>query len=241
MVRRHLAGLFFALAGLAGSIPPVAAEEPPHPTFAPAPPGTVVQSQLVYLAGEAMHSQWRGVLSQKAVGNDGTRTFYQWYLSIYRLEGTTYKLRYRSPGGRGGPFSTVTKVHGVNMWFPLQDATIVGAGELMREGVQNLVVASHESAADCGGATITIFGYDGQKNAVVREATVGNGCDLDAKIIAGANTSLASLKLIGPYYGPGAPLCCPTRPEAIATLRYMSHKWIQTPAYYTLDASTLNL
>jgi hypothetical protein len=134
---------------------PAPAEEPPHVTFAPPPPGSVQQSQVVYLAGQAMHSQWRGVISKRIAGKGSSLTFYQWYLSVYAIDGTTYHLRYQSPRD-GGPLSKVEKASGGDMWYPLQSASIAGTAQLMQPGVEQLVVASHETGADCGSAVVTV-------------------------------------------------------------------------------------
>ncbi|HET9031016.1 MAG TPA: hypothetical protein VFN49_12655 [Candidatus Aquilonibacter sp.] len=223
-----LAAAFFSALLVAGSV--ARAEEPPHPSFDPAPPGTVVDSKVVYLAGQAMHSQWRGVVSKKAVGKDSTETFYQWYVSIYQIDGNTYHLRYQSPVN-GGPLDALSKASGANMWFPRQSASIVGAGQLMESGVEQLVVASHQSGADCGSADITVFRYDAKTNKVVPAVTLENGCDLNAKIVPSSN-GLAALQLNGPYYGPKAPMCCPTKPKASATLKYANGKWVEAPNYF---------
>src|SRR5579862_8349114 len=133
------------------------AEEPAHTTFAPAPPGTLGQNQLVYLAGEAMHSQWRAVTSKRLLGASNGTSFYQQYLSIYSLDGSTYKLQYQSPRD-GGPLAATTQVSGgAKMWFPIQTVQIVGAAELMQPAVQQLVVQSHAMAADCGAATVSVL------------------------------------------------------------------------------------
>lgn len=213
-------------AALLGVFTPVRADEPPHPAYAPAIPGTLVQSQVVYLAGEAMHSEWRGVLSKKLVGTGHGQRFYQWYLSIYQIDGTTYHLRYQSPRD-GGPFAKVAKAEGAPMWFPYQDASIAGAGELMDSGVQQLVVVSHQTGADCGSAEITVFGYDAKKNAVVPEVSLENACSLNAVLAPDR-----SLRISGPYYKPDAALCCPTNPQATAVLRFRGGRWTLTPSWY---------
>lgn len=210
---------------------PVAAEEPAHTAFDHAPPGTIVSNQVVYLAGQAMHSQWRGIVSKKAVGTGNGETFYQWYVSIYQIDGATYHLRYRSPRD-GGPFDTLAKAHGAQMWFPRQSGEAIGAAQLMQPGVEELIVASHQSGADCGSADLTVFGYDAKANRVVPAVTVQNGCNLDAKILPRAN-GMASLQLNGPYYGPHAAMCCPTKPKASAVLKYANGRWVETPNYFT--------
>lgn len=201
--------------------------------FAPAPPGTVVQSHVVYLAGEAMHSRWRGVLSKKLVGTGATTQYFQWYLSIYQIDGATYRLRYQSPRD-GGPFDTVEKASGAPMWFPSQSGAIDGAAELMEPGIQQLVVESHQVGADCGSALVSIFGYDATQHRVIPQATVENGCDLRAKIVTGTNSVPAMVELTGPYYKRDAPMCCPTKAHARATLHYLNGKWVVTPAFYTV-------
>ncbi len=209
---------------------PLRAEEPPHLSFVPAPPGNVVQSQVVYLAGQAMHSQWRGVISKKAVGSGNAETFYQWYVSIYQIDGSTYHLRYQSPKN-GGPLDKLEKAKGANLWFPRQSAEIAGAAQLMGPGVEQLVVQTHQSGADCGSADLTVFRYDSKTNKVVPAVTVENGCDLNVKIVKTTNGD-AYLQLSGPYYNGSAPMCCPTKPKATATLKYSNGKWIESPRYY---------
>jgi hypothetical protein len=205
----------------------VRAAEPPNFTYAPQPPGTIIQSQVVYLAGQAMSSQWRGVVSKKLLGTASGMSFYQWYVSIYQIDGTTYKLRYQSPGN-GGPFDKVTKTNDATMWFPSQSGSVVGAAQLMGPGIEQLVLSTHQIGADCGSADLTVFGYDAKANKVVPAVTLQNGCDLSAKISRGSNGN-DSLTLSGPYYGPHAAMCCPTKNKASATLKYANGKWVETP------------
>jgi hypothetical protein len=206
--------------------------EPSAFTYSPQPPGSILESRIVYLAGEGMHSQWRAVLSRKAVGtgDDGKR-FYQYYLSLYQIEGSTYRLRFQSPRD-GGPFTAVTKANGANLWFPVQSARLVGTGEFIAPAVQQLVVQSHEMAADCGLSTVTVFAYDAALKKIVPSAVVTNYCDLQATVEN--SNSKETLRLAGPYYGHDAPLCCPTKPKAVATLRYLGGRWVQTPQYFPL-------
>ena len=209
------------------------AEEPAHYTFSPAPPGTMSQSVVGYLAGQAMHSQWRAVTSKRLVGRSGAQSFYQGYLSIYAIDGTTYRLKYRSPGN-GGPLDTVTKAHGASMWFPMQSLNIVGFGQFIQPTVEQLVVASLEQAADCGGAQVTVFAYNPHTNTVAPSATVRNGCQLAARIVRGSGNAPDSIVLRGPYYGPHAAMCCPTKNKATATLRYAAGRWVESPRYFLL-------
>lgn len=205
--------------------------------FIPPPPGAIVQNALVYLSGQAMHSQWRAVVSRKALGTSGDYTFYQWYLSLYRIDPASgnYKLAYQAPSAHAKLLDVVEKVDS-SMWFPYQSLEIVGPAELMHRGVQELVVAFHQTGADCGSANITVLRYDGKREAVVPAVSIQNGCDLSAKIVPGAGGALDTLTLSGPYYGPNAPMCCATKPKASATLRYRNGRWTEAPAYYTLYA-----
>ena len=210
-------------------------EEPPNYTYSPQPPGTILQSQVVYLAGQAMHSQWRGVLSKKLVGTSAGMPFYQWYVSIYSIDENVYKLKYQSPKN-GGPFDTLQRTSDASMWFPGQSGTIVGAAQLVGPGIEQLVVATQQVGADCGSADVTIFGYDLKGAKVVPLLTIENNCGLSAKILHGANGD--TLALSGPYYGPHAPNCCPTKSKASATLSYVNGKWVETPNYFKLYPNT---
>jgi hypothetical protein len=214
---------------LAWSTAPVHAAEPPHYTFSPKPPGEILQSILFYPEGEGTQSQWRAVESRVHLA----RSSYQWYLSIYRIDyaTATYKLVYQSPRN-GGPLSVVHK-YAPHLWLPLQTLHIVGEAELELAAVQNLVVESHESSADCGSSSVNVYGYDWTVQRVRPFLTVTNPCDLRASIRHPA-AGLAELKLFGPYYAPGAPLCCPTKPRVFATVHYHDGRWIQIPRYFTL-------
>lgn len=225
-----------ALAAIAALAIPATAEEPANYTFSPAPPGTVVQSQVVYLAGQAMHSQWRGVASKKLLGKANGEDAYQWYFSIYRIDGTVYHLKYQSPAN-GGPLETSTRTNGAPTWFPVQELKIVGAAQLQEPAVEQLVVQSHAMSADCGGGTVSVFTADAASGAVRPAVSVSNGCELTATIVHG--TSGDTIALHGPYYGPNAAMCCPTKNNASATLAYRNGKWVETPNYYQLYVGKL--
>jgi hypothetical protein len=211
---------------------PVTAEEPPQVTFWPPPPGTVVQSQVVYLAGQAMHSQWRGVISKRVAGKGSGTTFYQWYLSIYTIDETAYHLAYQSPRD-GGPLSKVEKASGGDMWYPLQSAQIVGTAQLMQPAVEQLIVSSHETGADCGSATVTVL-HVNAAGKVVPAVTLQNNCSLSVRVSQGTGGVPDALILNGPFYNSTAPNCCPTKAKAVATLRYRNGAWIEKPKYFTL-------
>jgi hypothetical protein len=219
-----------ALLGVLALGPRALAEEPPDYTFDKPAPGAVEQNQLLYLNGDAMHSQWRAVLSRVRLGTVGTTDYYQYYLSIYAIDDTTYKLKYRSPGN-GGPFSTVTKPNGADIWFPAQTGKIDAPIWLMSEAKDNLVVESHETGADCGAATVSVFTTNAAGN-VIPAVSVRNGCSLTSQPI----NSKAGRKLLltGPYYDKNAAMCCPTKPNATATLQYANGAWVETPRYFEL-------
>jgi hypothetical protein len=203
------------------------AQVPPY-SFTPAPPGTVVHAESIAFNGSSA-DRWEAVTSKKFLGSGNRQKFYQWYLSIYQLRRGSYRLRYESPGN-GGPLSTVTQANGARMWFPVQEIKIVGAAPLMQKRVPLLVVQSHETGADCGAATIAILGTK-PGGGVGPVATVTNSCDLSAKI----GSDGASLELTGPYYATNAPLCCPTKPNATAVLRYVDGKWTESPNYFKIQ------
>ena len=202
---------WFALCALAG------AEEPPHYTFLPPPPGTIVQSRLVYLAGEAMHSQWRGVLSKKLVGIANGTAFYQWYLSFYAIDGTIYRLKYRSPDSRI-PFDRVIKARGASLWFPLQSASIAGVGEFMGAGAQQLVVQSRQITSGCGTARVDVFFFDAAMQVVMTTLSVENRCDLAASVIPQASGDALRL----------------TAPHETAILRFHNGTWTEHPKYFKI-------
>ncbi len=218
---------FFSIACVATALFCIAGASAQTPSygFLPAPPGTVVHAQIVAFNGSSSDS-WEAVESKKFIGSGNGQTFYQWYLSIYQLRRGAYRLRYESPDN-GGPLSRVTRANGAKMWFPVQDMKIVGAAPLMQKRVQLLVVQSHELAADCGAAAVTIFGTK-PGSTVGPIATITNSCDLSAKIPADG----ASLQLTGPYYAANAPLCCPTKSHVTAVLRYADGKWVVSPNYF---------
>jgi hypothetical protein len=196
--------------------------------FVPLPPGTVVAQRNVGFTSASNPAGWSAVLSKEFVGSGDGRKFYQWHLSIYALVRGADRLRYQSPRN-GAPLARVEQASGAKMWFPVQDARIVGTAQLMRPGSEQLVVQSHEQAADCGSATVTIFASK-PGSSVGPVISANNFCDLEATIAADGT----SVALSGPYYGHNAPLCCPTKPRASAVLRYRDGNWSETPNYFKL-------
>jgi len=194
----------------------------------PKPPGTIAQSVFVFFNGVASNAQWRAVASKQHLGASHGRQFYQWYLTFYGSRQQAYRLRYQSPAD-GGPLARVVKGNGTDMWFPVQELRIVGAASLTGESAQQLVVQSHEMAADCGSATVAVFA-GGPGASVIPAVSVTNPCELTATIAPDRQ----SVVLRGPYYSPNAPMCCPTKPRASAVLRYRSGQWTESPNYFKL-------
>lgn len=239
-MNRFFRGYLIAmLLAIAATPAPATAEEPAHVTYVPPPPGTVVTNQLAYLTGEAMHSQWRAVLSRAQAGTWQGAPTYQWYLSMYAIDGDTYRLKYRSPGN-GGPFERLTMSGDqVTSGMLLRDASIVGTAELMQPGVQQLIVQWSPVAADCGSNTIVVFSAT-TSGKVVPAVSLENACALTATIVPGSGSALDSLRLSGPYYGENSGTCCPTKQKASATLLYRNGAWIQTPKYYPIAVGKFN-
>lgn len=202
-----------------------------------APPGAVVQDVVTYLSGEAMNSKWHVVSSRKAVGRQNGKTpVYQWYISIYAPAANGWTLAWRTPSAGSSLLSNVTKAKGAQLYFPQQSVTIIGGAELEQPAVQDAVVLFHEAAADCGSSTVAIIGDPGRAMKPTVRATVVNGCDLKAKIVKYGN--MQAVQLSGPYYGPKAPMCCPTKNNATAKLTYSGQirGWSVTPKYFTVKS-----
>jgi hypothetical protein len=230
MVRGNLRAVVAAVA--AGVVlAPATAAEPPHYTFSPKPPGSIVQSVLFYPAGEGMQTQWRAVSSRIHLGGAA----YQWYLSVYSIDFdiATYRLVYQSPRD-GGPALRVRKTPRSDLWLPLQSLYIVGEGALEEPSVENLIVQEHRASGDCGSATVTVYGYAFRTRRFGAIASVSNPCALEATIEHDASGDV--VRLSGPYYAPGAALCCPTKPRASAYLRFKGGRWVEAPVYFPLHA-----
>ncbi|HZZ64086.1 MAG TPA: hypothetical protein VFE17_01180 [Candidatus Baltobacteraceae bacterium] len=207
----------------------------PPPVFDKNPPGTIVQDVVGYLSGEGMNSAWRIVVSRQMVGRQmGKDPAYQYYISFYAPASRGYRLAYQLPNGSGVLLSRVRKAHGAQLYFPYQSVHIVGTGEFEQSGVQDVVIASKEFAADCGTADVTVFGADSHLN-VEQRVHVSNSCQLQAAIVGSGDRN--SVRLTGPYYNSTAAMCCPTKPRAYATLAYKHGAWQVNPNYYIISAS----
>jgi len=202
--------------------------------LSPGPPGSIQQSVTAYLSGEGMSSRWHVVTSRAVVGKqNGKDPAYQWYVSVYAPSATGAKLAFQSPGMSGQDLLTkVEKANGAPLYFPVQVATIVGSGEFEKSGVQDAVIATHEMAADCGNAGVTVLGYDMATHKIVPRVIVNNGCDLKATIVKSG--ALQAIRLSGPYYNKTAAMCCPTKPNATALLSYRNGKWSVSPKYFQI-------
>ncbi len=200
-----------------------------------APPGKVVQDVVTYLSGEAMNSKWHVVSSRVLVGKEnGTTPAYQWYISVYAPGPNGSTLAWRTPSAGSSLLSRVTKANGAQLYFPQQSVSIIGGAELEQPTVQDAVVQIHQSAADCGSSMVAIIGAYGHAMKPTVRASVENGCDLQAKIVKYGQ--MQAVQLTGPYYGPKAAMCCPTKPKATAMLTYSGQirGWSVTPKYFTV-------
>jgi hypothetical protein len=230
-----LAATFVASSLLRGATPLIGlADEPAHYTFSPVPPGVIVQNVKFYPAGQAMHSQWRAVASRKLLGTTGHFVYDQWYLSIYAImPNGTYRLQYQSPGTDN--FLSVVKKYSSSTWLPQQSLKLVGVGQFVQPAVEYLVAEQQEASADCGGGEVAVFHYNWTTQRIEKSITVLNNCELNAAVIRDRQGD--AIQLTGPYYGPTAPMCCPTKAKATAILRYANGKWTMKPNYFTISAS----
>lgn len=225
----------FAYAVVALALCAATAAAAPKPQYDVAPPGHIMQDTVAYLSGEGMNSKWHVVASRKLVGmQNGKTPAYQWYLSFYAPAGDGSKLVYQLPNQSHVLLSRVIKAPNVPLYFPQQDVKIVGAAEFEQSGVQDVVIWDHQAGADCGTDDVTVFGADAN-GRVVQRVHVENGCNLAAKIVK--RGALSAVRLTGPYYGPKAAMCCPTKPKANALLSYSGGSWRVNPNYYIISAS----
>lgn len=186
-------------------------------------PGAVVQNVPLAMDG-AGSGTWHVTASRIARGSTAERTDYQWYLSVFAPSG---KLAYRSPGDPASLLTRLQKANGAPYYFPHQTLQIAGTGRLMGSNSEQAVVSIREVGADCGSMTVAVIGAAANGKAAPL-ARVTNFCDLQPKIVGDA------VQLTGPYYGPNAPLCCPTKNHAVAMLRYRNGRWAESPTYFPL-------
>ncbi len=210
----------------------------------PAPPGTIVEIRPVFFDGisgpRAADPEWYVVLSRKLLGSHSGKQFYQWYFLVYQSELAGNVLEYESPAD-GGPLSIVKQQRGSNSWLPRQQLRVISgydfvqpvlrarSGRRSTRNLEQVVLESHEMTTDCGAGTVTVFGVASSK--IEPFVSARNRCELRASIVDGEGGP-DTIVLSGPFFGPGAPMCCPTKPHAIATLSYSSGGWIETPNYF---------
>ena len=196
------------------------------------PPGAIVQDVPARMSASSA-TPWHAIASRELAGKQmGKESAYQWYLSIYAPRENGLKQVYRLPDMSGILLTRVVKARGAQMYFPAQQLKITGAAPLRQPGVEELIAWSHQTGADCGTASVAVFGA-GPNERVIPEAVVTNSCDLSAEIVRG--TQLASIRLTGPYYAVNAPLCCPTKPHATAFLSFTGGKWSVKPDYFRIS------
>lgn len=216
------AAVVFACALLAGVAASAQMQLPLHP----APPGTVIQKAVAYLAGDGMHSRYQIIASRTPLGRP---VQYHWHLSVYAQNGDQdFRLAYESPSATDR-YELVPKLepgHGTTMFFPQESVSIVGSAQLMGEARDQTLVLVHEAAADCGESTLSILAAgDGVVSVPVQ---VENLCSLSATI------QHHTIVLSGPYYNSTAPAYKPTKNHATASLRYVDGRWMEHPQYFKL-------
>lgn len=179
-------------------------------TRIPAPAGRVV----AHVAGHGVSAVLRR--SARGPGN------YQYVLTV-RHDG---RVVFRSPGDRARLIPRLTRPQGAPHWFPLQTARLAGIAVL--GGTPFVVMAEHNTGADCGSGKVGLIGPRGQL------VTIENGCALDVAIEPG------HLVLTGPYYGPDAPMVNPTIPHATARLAIEEGRLRLVPPYFRITPAARN-
>jgi len=195
-----------------------------------APVRRVVATRNVDFSG-AGHAPWLVRVTTEVLGRDASRTFEQWRIEIERPTALGGGIAYQTPGS-DALLDRVEKANGANLWFPNQEAQLLGVGRFLPGVRRQLLVRVYQSGADCGSATIALLGLRGKGRSIGRLASVENACSLAAKIVRSARGD--ELILSGPYYAPDAALCCPTKPRAQARLLYRGGRWIERPRLFKL-------
>ena len=195
-----------------------------------APAGRVVATRSVDFAGPG-HAPWVVRVTTEALGRDASRTFEQWRIEVERPKALGGGIAYQTPGA-DALLDRVEKAHGANLWFPNQEAQLLGVGRFLPGARRQLLVRVYQSGADCGSATIALLGLRGKGSSIGRLVSVENACSLDVKIARNARGD--ELILSGPYYAANAALCCPTKPHAEARLLYRGGHWIERPELFKL-------
>ena len=172
---------------------------------------------------------WPVRVTTEILGRDGSRAFEQWRIEVDRPKALGGGSAYRSPG-TDALLDRVEKAHGANLWFPNQEAQLLGVGRFLPGRRRQLLVRVYQSAADCGSVTVALLGLRGKGWNVGRLVSIENACSLDVKIERRAGGD--ELLLAGPYYAENAALCCPTKARAEARLFYRNGRWIERPQLF---------
>ncbi len=190
----------------------------------------VVATRNVDFAGPG-EAPWPVSVTTELLGRDGSRSFEQWRIEVARPKALGGGIAYRSPG-TDALLDRVEKAHGANLWFPNQEAQLLGVGRFLPGQRRQLLVRVYQSAADCGSATVALLGLSGKRWNVGRLVSIENACSLDVRIVQ--RTGGDELLLSGPYYAANAALCCPTKAHAAARLSYRDGRWLERPQLFRL-------
>ncbi|MGC8484491.1 MAG: hypothetical protein ACP5O6_02490 [Candidatus Baltobacteraceae bacterium] len=193
-----------------------------------------VASGRVDFAGPG-NGVWLARVTTATLGRDASRIFKQWRIEIERPQRLGGGIAYRTPG-TDNLLDPVEKAHGANLWFPNQEAQLLGVGRFLPGERRQLVVRVYQSGADCGSVTVALLGLRGKTGNVGRMVSLENACSLDVKILR--NSKGDELLLSGPYYAESAALCCPTKAHAEARLLYRGGRWIERPQLFKIVLPT---
>ncbi len=196
---------------------------------AAAAPKTVA-SRRVDFAGPG-NGEWSARVTTETLGRDASRSFKQWRIEIERPQRLGGGIAYRTPG-TDTLLDTLEKAHGANLWFPNQEAQLLGVGRFLPGERRQLVVRVYQSGADCGSVTVALLGLRGNAGSIGRLISIENACSLDVKIQRSPTGD--GLLLSGPYYAENAALCCPTKAHAEARLLYRGGRWIERPRLFKI-------
>uniref|UniRef100_E6PF99 Uncharacterized protein n=1 Tax=mine drainage metagenome TaxID=410659 RepID=E6PF99_9ZZZZ len=199
------------------------------------PARRVVATRSVDFSGLG-HAPWLVRVTTEALGRDASRTFEQWRIEVDRPKTLGGGIAYQTPG-TDMLLDRVEKANGANLWFPNQEAQLLGAGRFLPGVRRQLLVRIYQSGADCGSATIALLGLRGKGSSIGRLVSVENACSLDVQIARSARGD--ELILSGPYYAANAALCCPTKLHAEARLLYRGGHWIERPQLFKLVLPTV--
>lgn len=212
------------LVGCASTTAPPAASPPPAPTHKEIQalvPGQVVHAMRLSLTGKDQNVAF---VSERPFKSPVMKTR-QYFLTILGWTGSTWQVVFRSPGpGPGGDL--ILEQTRTASWE--NSLSLAGAADLSGSGQEDLLVHYWATGADCGSANIYILGERSGRISLLAQVT--NPCDLHAEIRG------HEITLVGPRYLSTDALCCPSDPNARATLSYDRQKavWVESPQNYPL-------